>query len=563
MEGVAPAAPVELRRREPLADYYFADPRLTLVPIEHLTADGMTPAFAAAVAGERGWSGDRIALFDAGFARYWRRGTDLARQARGWPSPRLRHVAVLEEPLDVHPYVSLLNTSAWTLYAGDLDPDTSHAELVAWLLAYGDRLMVLGEVTMAALHAAAWWLERDDAECAAFVAAARRSTRPDAAALRALADALPWLRQLGHGGLRPIAGPHRAIPHTEVQVPAALEREPEALVATWTTAARGAVAAYTDRWRAADPAAAAALVDWLAADAPPLLVVSRRQRPLWDPDAPERVGALRAELKRCSGAAVRDVEADLRRLAAHTRRFLAALADPAALPPPTDVEQSGYVYMHAERALLAYDLDEPGIDRRHGPALPFARAMLGARAVHEWAHRAVDAGWVPSTLDGTEQTRRLAAVGALLDAAIDAAPAAVREATAADLTELRRAGGGRAGAALAELLPRRMSDFQSNLLAQRFLDEAERETYVRQNIRTLRPEFRPAQRWRMLVRYLYELQYLRFSAVAEPRRFLIDSTWFAADFLDTQVLDRQRFDALADAVASLCDGYAVDESRFL
>jgi hypothetical protein len=203
--------------------------------------------------------------------------------------------------------------------------------------------------------------------------------------------------------------------------------------------------------------------------------------------------------------------------------------------------------MHRTRGLLAYDLDEPGIDRRHGPALPFARAMLGARAAHEWAHRAVDAGWVPWSLSASEHAARLAAVAAALDRALAAAPIAERPAVD--------------GTALTQLLTGRMPDFQSNLLAQRFLDEAERETYVRHNIRTLRPEFPPARRWQMLVRYLYELQYLRFSAVPDRRRFLLASTWADDDLLAAGLVDRSTFDALADAVAAVCDGYAVDESR--
>lgn len=527
-----------------------------LVPIEHLGPEGLSRDFAAAVTA-RGWSAERIALFDAAFALYWRRAADLARRVRGWPAPRLRHVAVIAEPLAVHPYVSLLNTSAWTLYAADLDPAASHPELVAYLLAHGDRLMVLGEVTMAALHDAAWWLERDDAECAAFAAAAARATRPDGDALRHLAAALPWLRRLGHATLRPCPGAHRAIPGTAVQVPLELEAEPPALVRAWTEAAQGAVTAYVARWRATDAGATRALVDWLAADAPPLLI-GARGRPLWDPEAPARVGALRDELERCSGAALRDVHADLRVVAAHTRRVRDALAAPDALPPAGDAEQRGYVFMHRERGLLAYDLDETGIDRRQGPALPFARAMLGARAVHEWAHRAVDAGCVPWALPAAEYEVRLAAVAALLDAAVADAPAALRAATADDLAALVADAGGSPGAALARLLERRMPDFQCNLLAQRFLDEAERETYVRHNIRTLRGEYPPARRWRMLVRYLYELQYLRFSAVADPRRFLLASTWADADLLAAGAVTRARFDALADAVAALCDGYAVE-----
>ena len=530
-----------------------------LVPIEHLGPDGLSGAFAAAVAAH-GWSADRIALFDTAFARYWQRSADLAGRVRGWPAPRLRHVAVIAEPLAVHPYAALLNTSAWTLYAGDLDPASSHPEFVAYLLAYGDRLMVLGEVTMAALHHAAWWFDRDDAECAAFAAATARSSRPDADAFRLLAAALPWLRRLGHAALRPYPGAHRVIPDTELQVPRALENEPPALVRGWTAAAQRASAAYSARWRAAAPSAVGALVDWLAAETPPLLVMASA-RTLWNPETPERIGGLRAELARCSGAAVADAHADLRVVAAHTRRVRAALVDPDGLPPATGLEQRGYVYMHRDRGLLAYDLDDPDIDRRRGPALPFARAMLGARAVHEWAHRAVDAGWVPWSLPAADYDARCAAIASLLDAAIGAAPAPLRAATADDLRALVADEGGTAGSALARLVSRRMPDFQANLLAQRFLDDAERETYVRHNIRTLRGELPPPRRWRMLVRYLYELQYLRFSAVADPRHFLLASTWADDDLLASGLVDRAAFATLADAVAALCDGYAVDESK--
>jgi hypothetical protein len=67
----------------------------------------------------------------------------------------------------------------------------------------------------------------------------------------------------------------------------------------------------------------------------------------------------------------------------------------------------------------------------------------------------------------------------------------------------------------------------------------------------------------MLARFLYELQYLRFSAVPDPRAFFTRSTWFDADFLASGVLDEARLDTLAAAVGALCDAYAVDETRFI
>jgi hypothetical protein len=151
----------------------------------------MTRAFAELVTARAGWSAATIALFDGGFGRYWSRAASLARRATGWPPPRRRHVAVVREPLAVRPYASLLNTSAWLLYAADVDPARSDPEFLAALLAHGDWMASTGEVAYAAVRGAAWWLERSDPECDAFAAAAERSTRPDAAASRALVVAAP------------------------------------------------------------------------------------------------------------------------------------------------------------------------------------------------------------------------------------------------------------------------------------------------------------------------------------------------------------------------------------
>ena len=104
--------------RLPLAGFYFGDRRLTLVPVEHLSAGGTSAAFAAALTVERGWEAPRIALLNEGFARYWQRSAELARRLPDWPTPRCRHIAVLDQPFDVHPYVSLLNTSAYIKHPG-------------------------------------------------------------------------------------------------------------------------------------------------------------------------------------------------------------------------------------------------------------------------------------------------------------------------------------------------------------------------------------------------------------------------------------------------------------
>ena len=551
-----------------VADYYFDDPRLILVPTEHLTPAGMTAGFAALLAAKRGWTPERVALFDAAFSLYWSRSAALAARTQTWLPPRRRHVAMVTDPLSVRPYVQLLNSSAWMLYEADFDPSLSHPEFAAYLLVHGDRMAVSGEVTSAAIHTAAWWLERTDEECAAFAAAAGRSTRPDAEAFRALAAATGWLRQLRHETLRPLVvlSPHRPIPGTGLLVPRALEADPPALVARWTTAARGALDAYRVAWRSSDARAVAAVCDWLAAEAPPLLVTARDGQIVWDPDAPGRTGMLHDELRDADAVAVRSIAADLEVIDHHTRAFHAALADPEALPAPGPrTDQTGYSYLHRERRLVAYNLHEPGMERLAGPPLPYERHMLGARTWHEWGHLADRAGWVPRTAPPARFDELKSALAAELDAVIAAAPAGVREATRADVSAL--AAGASAGAGLTRIVLGRMPDYRANLVARRFMSEPERETYVRHNIRTLEPEYPPAQLWRMLVRYLYELQYLGAGlgsrGIVDPRAYLVGSTWFDVDFFASGALDEARFDALATAVARLSACYAADESRFV
>jgi hypothetical protein len=89
----------------------------------------------------------------------------------------------------------------------------------------------------------------------------------------------------------------------------------------------------------------------------------------------------------------------------------------------------------------------------------------------------------------------------------------------------------------------------------------ERETYVRHDIRTLRPEYPPEQLWRMLMRYLCEYQYLAFSAAIDRRAYFLQSTWFDADFFATGALDAAQFDLLANSVQALCATYQVAETR--
>lgn len=548
------------------ADYYLLDPRVVLVPVEHLTDAGLTPAFADVLTARAGWTLGHVALFDTAWVRYWERSAGLARRTRTWPAPRRRHVAVVTQPDAVRPYVQLLNTSAWLVYSADVDPATSDPELLAFVLALGDRMAERGVVATAVVHAAAWWFERTDQECAAFAAAAARSTRPDAAAYVAVADALPWLRRLFHADLRPPGARARVrpIPATGLLVPAAIEAEPPRLVGRWKRIAAGVLADYHATWRRSDPALVANLGDWLASEAPPLVVTADDGRVLWAPDAPERVGPVRSVLKTGDAVAIERIHRDLERIAALTRRFFAALVDPAALhaAPPAQ-QQTGYTYLHASHRLIAYNLREPGMERLTGPALPYEPLMVGARTAHEWAHLADAAGFVPRIVSGEDWAALRSELASALDDAIAHAPAAIRSRTAADLAAL--ADGRPAGVALGRLLVTRMPDYRANLVARALMSDDEAETYVRHNVRGLGGHYAPEQAWRLLLRYLFEYQYVRpalgLTRIGDPRTFFVSSTGVADELFAAGVVDEARFDDLADIVGRLCAGHAVDRSK--
>ena len=540
------------------------DPRILLIPLEHLSSQGVSEPFQRWWIQDAGYPADRVHLLDRAFSLYWQRSRDLAARCTDWPAPRRRNIAVAQDSIAVPPYAQLLNISTWTLYACDLDPATSHAEIVAYLLVQGDRMAQTGEVTEAAVRNAPYWFHRTYAELARFTAATRASIRPDAEAYRALARALPWLRQLAHAQLRPAKAKQRCLPivGSRLLVPQDLAHEPPRLIADWRSAATAAQQTYRAAWREPDPTAVAHLCDWLRTSGPALVICDGAQSVVWSSVSPLATAQLEAALAGASGAAVRDIESDLRTVASCSRAFHDSLKQPGLLPRVgPELDPGGYVFLHKRFDCIAYDLDEPGMDRRRSPALPYARAMLAARTIHEWAHLAVKAGWVPATSVERENAARTA-VASILDEIAASAPDRVRALTAPDLAEVAAHTAGEIGRGLLQILLNRISDFLANLLAQRYLSSVELETYVRHNIRTLRPHYRPSQLWRMMLRYVYEAQYLRLIGVDDPLELLLDSTSAREDLLDSSAVQPARLKHLYEAVSEYCDTFAVDESRF-
>ena len=294
---------------------------------------------------------------------------------------------------------------------------------------------------------------------------------------------------------------------------------------------------------------------------------------LWTFTQTQAVGKLRSELKRRNADAVRDIAADLEVVAARTESFL-KVVDEAALPAVGDLDWGGYASLDPATRRIAYDLDEPTIDRRSGAALPFARLMLGARTMHEWGHLAADAGWVPQGAAGAECNARLAAE---LDAALREAPQVLHLLTADDLDALCHPAPDSAeaglpvvpglpdpltpGGGLVRLMFSRISDFQANLVAAALIPADEMETYVRYNVRWRGGEYLPEALWRLLIRNLYEFQYLRFACLDDPERYFRNATGIEAELVESRVVSTERLSALLAATTAVCDSFAIDRAR--
>jgi len=551
-----------------LTGYYFNTNALFVVPIEHLSRRGMSAAFRSHLA-ERtalpvGWAD----LFDAAFAAYWGRTEALAAQApRHWFPPRLQHCCVVTDVASVRPYFQPFNKCSWLVYASDFDPSVSNVEFGAFQLVQAERMGLLQEVTQTVVRNLGYWLLRTDEEITLFREACDRTPRPDAAAYRALAKALPWIRRLHHQSINPARviapGATMELPQTGIVMLRTQQPELDTLVQEWAHAARGAMEAFYRAHAGRASSQVGRLCDWLRDRRPDVVVTGERGRLIWEPQAADRLGALRALLRDVPAPAVASIHADLEIIHQRSRGFLDSLRHPDQLPAPhLQMAQQGLSYVDAQRRLIAYNVREPGMERLRVPAPPYERFMLAARTAHEWGHLAVDAGWVPVAPARVHEVAALREeLASLFEEIHQEAPAAVRALAADDLTRLTR-GGAAIGAALADIVLRRVPDFQANILARCYLTVEERETYIRNNVYTLALVSPAPALFRRLARYAYEFQYLRLSLIADPRTYFLHSTWFADEYLRRGVLSEERLDRLLGIVGRLCDWYAVDWEQF-
>lgn len=550
-----------------LEEFCLAHEGLFLVPGEELSAQGLNAGLARRL-GERGLvSGAWLERFDQAFRLYWRRAQELARRSpRDWLPPRAPNVCVALDPQAVRPFFQPLGSSSCLVDHGDFEPSTSSLEFATYQFFHVERVNLVRQVVPALVHDLGYWLLRTREELEDFKAGCRRARGGEARDWRALARALDWIPSCHHVRLKPpsaLAGrSSSAVPGTGFLVPGRFRGELERLTKSWGEAAGSRVQAYFALHASRTGKEAEELADWMRAEQPLLLVTGRQGEILWDPERPEESERLRAELAGVTSAAALSLRADWQVVGVRSHAFLDSLARPAELPAPgATIDQNGLAYLKRGRKLIAYNLREPQMQRLREPTPPFERWMLGARTVHEWGHLAVEAGYVPvPEARRPEFEAAQARLAELFAALVADAPAPLRAHAAGPLAALERRG--TPGRTLVELLLGRMSDWQSNLLAQRYLPRAERETYVRNNVRPLLQELDSTQLFQALARYAFEYQYLAFSSVSDPRRYFLGCTWFGEQFLERGVLSEARLEALLMDVRDLCHCHEVDESRF-
>ncbi|MBI3785713.1 MAG: hypothetical protein HY270_20160 [Deltaproteobacteria bacterium] len=552
-----------------LADFYFAHDELFVVPIEHLSSSGMSLEFQDCLQERRGIPAAWNDRFNKAFGRYWERAKRLAeRDPRRWPPPRLQHCCIITAGARVRPYFQPFNNSAWLLYQSDFDPQKSSLELSAYLFLHMERMGLVRDVTQAVLRNLGYWLVLDDAAVADFAAGCRLSARPDAAGFRAIAEALPWIRNLYDTTLKPppivSAEPLSAVPLTGLLVPRSSQPRLDGLLRRWAHAAQASLDAFHAAYARRGRDHGGELCAWLREAIPQALITGADGRLLWDPAAPGQVDAVRKAVAGIAAEVAGSLRADLDVLDRHSRRFLGSLTDPQGLPPVhCDTTQSGLTYMHRERRSIAYNLLEPDMERLRVPAPPYERWMLGARTIHEWGHLAVDAGWVPvAAARRAERDSLIDALTERFEQIVRDAPPAARGLASNELQRLA-ARHGSYGRGLAAIPLTRMPDYQANLLARRYLSRNEMETYVRNNIYCLSVNASPAALFQRLARYAYEYQYLLLSAVADARRFFLSSTWFEAEYVGSGILRAGDLDSLLRSVGGLCAVHGVDETKFL
>lgn len=546
--------------------HFLSQPGLIVIPVEHLSERGIDEAFHGALLAQDGIDKAWIELFDQALGIYLTRTQELASQTGiYWFPPRLQNICVVTDATTVRPYFQPFYRSSWLVYREDFDATQSNAEFAVFQLLQAERSGIMQRMEPVLPSNLSYFLTRTKSELDAFGEASETNQRPDASFFRTLSRALPWLSEVYHEVLRPKTDDldqYTKLQGTGLIVPVDRKSDVNALLAAWARTVKQVADAHYARHEKRSSNHAREVGDWLRDTAPRVVVTGSENRVLWRPDQPQETKALTQQLRGISATATKSLKEDLTVVSDRSRAFLDAVQDldGLSMPEAASADQNGLSYMHLELREVAYNVREDRMQRMREPAPPFERLMLGARTLHEWGHLAAQSGWVP-VQNPAEYDKLVSRLGKTFDEIIATAPRRLERMCASSLRLLTKDHAS-PGAALAEFSLSRIEDYQANLVAQRFLSPAERDTYVRNNVRSLVHDFRKESAYQRLARYVYEFQYLRFSSIPDARAYFDKSTWFQEQYLEPGNIEAEHFEQLLDLLGALCDQYQVDESRF-
>jgi hypothetical protein len=474
---------------------------------------------------------------------------------------------VVTEPERIRPYFQPFRRNSWLLYAADFDPASSSLEFATYQFVHVERMGLLQEIVPTLLANLCYFLALSEEQLADFLGGCGRSTRPDASGFRALANAMPTVRQLHHDQLRPPQDelPEATLdPHTGLIVPASVQEAIAALQEAWYQSAVEVFEGHTAAHAAGAIDRGKRILDWLQSNLPPILVTGAEEELLWSPDDPDDGDALMERLEPVTESGAQSILEDLRVVAHHSRRFLAAMREPESMVDPAAyITESGLSFIHKEKKIIGYSIG-PGENeaRIWQQTPPFERFMLAARTVHEWGHMAAESDWilVPEELTETRETL-CQELAALFDEIHKEGPEHIREMASEEVEALVEKSGSLGQGLLRGMLVR-IEDFMANLLAQRFLHPDEMDTYVRNNVSCHVQEYDAGALYGQLARQVYEVQYLRLSRIPDPLDWFMKSTWFPQRFIQNGIITEAQFIRLVGLIGSICDCYRIDETKF-
>lgn len=547
------------------ASFYFSYPELFLIPVEHLGPAGISDAFSAELARRSLVPESFRDVFDEAFRRLFSTLSRLAAKAPdAFPPPRIVHVAVLLDASRMHPYFQPFEGMTDVVYASDFDPATSSVEHAAYELLFAERLGQTRRASLAAMAALPYLFQLDEPRVRDFIDGARRSARPDGDSARAIADILPELRaNAACEGLDFDGAPPEGYGRVK-STPLTFRRDflttLQSFVKRLDGIAHSVVDAYyeAERARKDDQNPEEEVCRFLHEERPRVLIVTKSGGLLWEPSLPEATADVREAITGIGERPAQSLIADLRTVSDVTARFLQGVKGAADFRVPTQsIEESGGVYVHHDRKLLAYALEQPGLQPLREEAPPYHRLLLTARAMHEWGHLSVEAGIVRVPPERrAEHDAARAEVRACFERIVSrTSPEArpiIQEEVKALLDE---------GTDFSALPFARIEDYGANLIVRRLLPPGPFEAYARANIRSLAAE--DIGLLRKLARYAYEAQYLTLIGLENPWSYLAASTYFREEYVEAGVVSEDDAKALIAAVGNVCACHEVDESRII